>query len=110
MVVRIAAWEAKDGTVHKTREEAGRHDFEQFAIPRLRRFLDTHFVPVDRRWSAEEIYEALATNAQELAGCFPPPTSVLTEALAVPSVQRRARESNGHEGVNGSHRDLELPH
>jgi hypothetical protein len=115
MVVRIAAWEAKDGTVHKTREEAGRHDFEQFAIPRLRKFLDAYFAPSagapsERRWSAEEIYQALAANAEELAGCFPPRTTVLTEALAVPSVQRRAREPNGHEDANGLHRDLELSH
>jgi hypothetical protein len=91
MVHRIAAWEAKDGTVHKTREEADRHDFEQFASSRLRKFQEVHFTSGDRRWSAEEIYQLLLRNAQELATCFPPRTTVLTEALAVPSVQRRPR-------------------
>ena len=97
MVNRIAAWEAKDGTVHKTREEADRHDFEQFATPRLRQFQEAHFGPGERRFSADEIYELLLRNAQELARCFPPRTTVLTEALSVPSVQRRARgDGNGH--------------
>jgi len=95
MVNRIAAWEAKDGTVHKTREEADRHDFEQFATPRLRKFQEEHFGPDERRFSADEIYQLLLRNAQELARCFPPRTTVLTEALAMPSVQRR-REGNGH--------------
>ena len=96
MVNRIAAWEAKDGTVHKTREEADRHDFEQFARPRLRKFQEAYFVPADRRWSAEEVHHILLRNAEELARCFPPRTSVLTEALAVPSVQRRPRDANGN--------------
>lgn len=89
MVHRIAAWEAKDGTVHKTREEADRHDFEQFATPRLRKFQEQHFGPGDKRWTAEEIYQVLQRNAPDLAQCFPPRTTVLTEALATPSVQRR---------------------
>ena len=102
MVSRIAAWEAKDGTVHKTREEADRHDFEQFATPRLRKFQETHFGgPAERRWTAEEVYQLMLTNAEELSRCFPPRTTVLTEALAVPSVQRRARDANGHGGSNG---------
>jgi hypothetical protein len=96
MVNRIAAWEAKDGTVHKTREEADRHDFEQFATPRLRKFQEVYFEPGERRWNADEIYQLLARNAEELARCFPPRTTVLTEALAVPSVQRRALGSNGN--------------
>jgi hypothetical protein len=95
MVNRIAAWEAKDGTVHKTREEADRHDFEQFASSRLRKFQESHFTPGDRRWSADEIYPLMLGNAQELARCFPPRTTVLAEALAVPSVQRLARGTNG---------------
>ena len=95
MVNRIAAWEAKDGTVHKTREEADRHDFEQFATPRLRQFQEAHFGPGERHFNADEIYQLLLRNAQELAKCFPPRTTVLTEALAVPSVQRRC-EGNGH--------------
>lgn len=102
MVNRIAAWEAKDGTVHKTREEADRHDFEQFATPRLRQFQEQHFETGERRWTADEIYQLLLRNAQELAKCFPPRTTVLTEALAMPSVQRRPREANG----NGSALDL----
>jgi len=110
MVVRIAAWEAQDGTVHKTREEAGRHDFEQFAVPRLRKYLDAHFVPSDRRWGAEEIYQVLVAHAQELSDCFPPRTTVLTEALSVPSVQRRARDPNGHGDTTELRPDLELPH
>jgi hypothetical protein len=96
MVSRIAAWEAKDGTVHKTREEADRHDFEQFATPRLRKFQEAHFVQADRRWTAEEVYQVLIKHAEELARCFPPRTTVLTEALAVPSVQRRPRDANGN--------------
>lgn len=96
MVNRIAAWESKDGTIHKTREEADRHDFEQFAVPRLRKFQETHFEAGERRWSADEIYQLLAHHAQELARCFPPRTTVLTEALALPSVQRRPRDGNGH--------------
>jgi hypothetical protein len=99
MVSRIAAWEAKDGTVHKTREEADRHDFEQFATPRLRKFQEAHFAPADRRLNAEEVYEILLKNAEELSRCFPARTTVLTEALAVPSVQRRPRDSNGHGGL-----------
>lgn len=95
MVNRIAAWEAKDGTVHKTREEADRHDFEQFASSRLRKFQESHFTPGERRWGADEIYQLLLKNAQELSGCFPPRTTVRDEALAVPSVQRLARGANG---------------
>ena len=83
MVNRIAAWEAKDGTVHKTREEADRHDFEQFAGSRLRKFQELHFATGERRWSADEIYQMLLKNAQDLARCFPPRTTVLTEALTV---------------------------
>jgi hypothetical protein len=96
MVNRIAAWEAKDGTVHKTREEADRHDFEQFASSRLRKFQESHFDGGERRWNSDEIYQLLLKNAQELARCFPPRTTVLTEALAMPSVQRRPRDTNGH--------------
>ena len=96
MVSRIAAWEAKDGTVHRTREEADRHDFEQFATPRLRKFQEAHFGPTDRRWTAEEVYQLMLQHAEELSRCFPPRTTVLTEALAVPSVQRRARDGNGN--------------
>jgi hypothetical protein len=102
MVNRIAAWEAKDGTVHKTREEADRHDFEQFASARLRKFQESHFVPGERRWSADEIYQQLLKNAQELSRCFPPPTTVLAEALAVPSVQRLARSAIGHGAETGA--------
>jgi hypothetical protein len=107
MVNRIAAWEAKDGTVHKTREEADRHDFEQFASSRLRKFQELHFATGERRWNADEIYQMLLKNAQALARCFPPRTSVLTEALAVPSVQRRPRDVNGH-GTNGAAHDVDL--
>jgi hypothetical protein len=102
MVHRIAAWEAKDGSVHKTREEADRHDFEQFAGTRLRKFQEAHFTPGERRWNADEIYQLLLKNAQELARCFPPPSTVLTEALTVPSVQRLARGVNGLAGGNGA--------
>ena len=101
MVSRIAAWEAQDGTVHKTREEADRHDFEQFATPRLHKFKETHFDQPDRRWTAEEVYQLMLQHAEELARCFPPRTTVLTEALAVPSVQRRARDANGHGAPSG---------
>ena len=102
MVNRIAAWEAKDGTVHKTREEADRHDFEQFASTRLHKFQELHFGEPQRRWSAEEIYQLLLTNALELANCFPPRHSALTEALATPSVVRRSRDANGHDtAMNG---------
>jgi len=101
MVNRIAAWEAKDGTVHKTREEADRHDFEQFAGARLRKFQEAHFSPGERRWSADEIYDLLLKNAQELARCFPPRTTALAEALAVPSVQRLTRP-NGHTNGHGA--------
>jgi hypothetical protein len=110
MVNRIAAWEAKDGTVHKTREEADRHDFELFAGSRLRKFQESHFSPGEQRWSADEIYQLLLRNAQELAGCFPPRTSVLTEALALPSVQRRAPGTNGHGVEPGSVHAADLDH
>jgi hypothetical protein len=102
MVHRIAAWEAKDGTVHKTREEADRHDFENFASSRLRKFQELHFAAGERRWNADEIYDLLLRNAQELALCFPPRTTILAEALAVPSVQRRARNGDSHGIANGS--------
>lgn len=93
MVNRIAAWEALDGTVHKTREEADRHDFEQYASQKLRRFHDNHFADPERRWSADEIYLVLLKNAQELAQCFPARNSSLGEALVGPSLVRR-REPN----------------
>jgi hypothetical protein len=102
MVNRIAAWEAKDGTVHKTREEADRHDFEQFASSRLRKFQESHFASGERRWNADEIYQLMLNNAQELARCFPPRTTILAEALAVPSVQRLARGANGLGVENGA--------
>jgi hypothetical protein len=115
MVSRIAAWEAKDGTVHKTREEADRHDFEQFASSRLRKFQECHFAPGERRWNADEIYQLMLKNAQELARCFPPRTTVLAEALAVPSVQRLARGANGLGVENGAahaadHEIVDHPH